>query len=85
MAAMFSRSNATSPIPSLNQNIEPGQIPVGVSHFVANHEYLVQQLLDFILEARNQAKTCASPTKITVNHRFLDAEDAPGFPTDIIA
>ena len=85
MAAMFSRSNATSPIPSLNRDIEPGQIPLGVSHFVANQEYSAQQLLDFILEARNQAKTGASPTKIAFNYRFLDAEDAPRFPADIIA
>ncbi len=73
MAAMFSRSNAISPIPSLNQDIEPGQIPLIVSHFVANHEYSAEQLLDFTLEARNQAKTGASPTKIA-NYRFLDAE-----------
>ncbi len=85
MAAMFSRSNATSPIPSLNQDIEPGQIPLGVSHFVAKHKYSAEQLLDFILEARNQAKTGASPTKIASNYCFLDAEATPRFTTDIIA
>ncbi len=85
MAAIFSRSNATSPIPSLNQDIEPGKIPLGVSHFVANHEYSAQQRLDFIIEARNQAKTGASPTKIAVKYCFLDAEDAPRFLVDIIA
>ena len=82
---MFSRSNATSPIPSLTQDRARGQITLDGSHFVANHEYLAQQLLDFILEARNQAKTGASPTKIALNYRFLDAEAEPRFPADIIA
>ena len=85
MAAMFSRSNATSPIPSLNQDIEPGKLPLSISHFVANQEYSAEQLLEFILEARNQARTGASPTKIVSNYRFLDAEAAPRFTADIIA
>ncbi len=85
MTEMFSRSNATSPIPSLNQDIEPGQIPPGVSHFVANKEYSAQRLLEFILEARNQAKTGAFPTKIVSNYRFLDAGAAPRLTADIVA
>ncbi len=85
MAAMFSRSNAISPIPSLNQDTVPGHIPLGVSRFVANHEYSALQLLDFILEAQNQAKPGAFPTKGAFNYRFLDAEAAPRFPADIIA
>ncbi len=75
MATMFSRSNANSPIPSLNQHIEPGQIPLGVSQFIANHEYSAEQLLVFIRKSRNQAKTGAYPTKIAVNYRFVEAED----------
>ena len=85
MAAMFSRSNATSPIPSLTQDRAPGQITLDGSHFVANHEYSAQQLLDFILEARTQAKTGASPTKIALNYRFRDEEAEPRFPAAIIA
>jgi hypothetical protein len=42
-------------------------------------------VLDFIIEAQNQSKPGACPTKIAVNYRFLDAEDAQRFPADIIA
>jgi hypothetical protein len=82
---MFSRSNATSPIPSLNLYKEPGQLPLSISHFVANQEYSAEQLLEFILEARNQAKTGAFHTKINSDYHFLDAEAAPRFTADIIA
>jgi hypothetical protein len=71
MAAMFSRSNGTLPFPSLNQDIEPGQIPLGVSHSVAIHEYSAQQLLDFLLEARNQEKPVLPQPRNTSIIAFL--------------
>jgi len=82
MAATFTRSNASSPTPQ--GHITSAQVPMQ-SLALEYQGYSKTQLLDFIKEARHQAKNGASPNKIAMNHKFLDDESNPRFSTSAIA
>ena len=71
MAAMYLRSNTTSP-----------QFQEQITNNFADIPR--QQLREYILEAKQQTIAGASPAKIAAHHRFLDRDLTKRFSTSII-